>query len=720
MKKNEFLRRAPKRKTTNIVVDFLNWILPLLSLISGFWISTQWFARLMNYDPSVVGYPLFIIKKLHNYRLYHPGIYFLAFIKYAFKPGYGPYFSASIKPALIGFCITLFLIFFFAILRNLMQHSDNLYGTARWGNDKDLKKCGLLQELGMVCGQLQKANISAKVNNGSIKLTTHSNAKLICHSGKTNTLLVAPTRSGKGVSVIIPSLLNYPGSVIVFDPKGENWNITAGYRKQFSHVLKFSPLSKETIRFNPMDEIREGDSAYADANQIADILFTGDTKSGGDETAQFFSESAKNITTGVILHVRFCNKFKEKNLSTVLKIMAEAANEKSDDDGLQSALVDDLKNSEHESELIHELIVGCANQLTNNPKERASVFSTAFAKLQLFRDPLLANATSSSDFKISDFIESKSPISLYLTVPFAHIDRVSLVFRLLINFMLRKFSEGETSFGEIKLKNHLVFFLDEFPVLGYFPFIAKVMGILAGYGVTFLIVCQALNQIIDIYGQNHPFLDHCQTIIAFQPKKIEDAKMFSETIGKESVVHDSTSTSGRKFNIMLDNVNLSSQEVARDLINPDELIKMPLEQCLILSTGTPPYLGKKVVYFDDERFKDKAFLSVPVKREELLLECKDLPSNNGIDLNKKDKDKVNEIQKQKEIQKRNEARKRRQELFEPLPDENTPHFTDKPDPDLEVLIQMWSEIQEKEEAENQKILKANEKIEEDGAYDEAF
>ena len=270
--------------------------------------------------------------------------------------------------------------------------------------------------------------------------------------------------------------------------------------------------------------------------------------------------------------------------------------------------------------------------------------------------------------------------------------------------MLRKFSEGETQFGEIKLKIHLVFFLDEFPILGHFPFIAKVMGILAGYGVTFLIVCQSLNQIIDIYGQNHPFLDHCKNLIIFQPAKIEDAKMFSEAIGKESVIHDNVSTSGRKFSISLDNLNLSSQEIARDLMNPDELMKLPLNQCLIMNHGMPPYIGSKVVYYDDERFKGKVKLPVPVKREELLTECQTLPSNKEIDLIKKEKNYIDNIKKQR-IQKQEEKRileekKEKAEFLnylEPQPDEDEVHFSDPPDPDFTVLLQRLQEMETEEE-----------------------
>lgn len=650
MKQNEFLRDKPNRQNAkNSILDVLNLVIPITLVVIGFWWSTQLFAKYMKYDPRIVGSPIFIFKKLHNYKLYSPFVYILCFFKYAFKPGFGKYFYASILPGGICSILAIIIALIISAIRSALQRSVNLYGTARWGTEKDLKKYGYLEKLGMVLGQLYKATVDVKLTGGNTVLSTVKPADLVCHNGKTNTLLLAPTRSGKGVSVIIPSLLNYPGSVIVFDPKGENWNITSGFRSKFSYVMKFSPLSRDTIRFNPLAEIELNDYAYSQANQIADILYT--TEAKADSASEFFNATAKDFTTAVILHVRFCDKYKEKNLAQVLHCMSlvtDTTNKDEDAPDPVEALVQEMITTDHGSDELNTMIAAGANRLTKNEKERASVLSTAFSKLSLFEDPLLANATSSSDFKISDFIDSEKPISLYLTVPFAHIDRVSLVFRLIINFMLRKFSEGETQFGEIKLKNHLVFFLDEFPVLGAFPFIAKVMGILAGYGVTFLIVCQALNQIEDLYGQNHPFLDHCKSIVVYAPAKIEDAEKFTKSIGQESVVHDNLSSSGRKMSIALDNVSQGSQEVARNLLNADELLKLPANQCLILNQGMPPYIAKKISYYTDERFKDKANMPTLTTREQLLNEIQELPSNKGKDLLKQETQNVIEKARDKE------------------------------------------------------------------------
>jgi type IV secretion system protein VirD4 len=238
--------------------------------------------------------------------------------------------------------------------------------------------------------------------------------------------------------------------------------------------------------------------------------------------------------------------------------------------------------------------------------------------MRLFEDPNIAYVTGRSDFKLQDFYDSEAPLSLYLTVPFSDITRIAPVFKLLINFILNKFSRGEATYGELKLKNRILFLLDEFPVLGAFPFLSKTLGILAGYGINFYIVVQALNQIVDLYGQHHTFLDNCKTVCVYAPGKIEDAKIFTEMIGKESVVKESLSVSGSRYAVAFNNLNASSQEVARELMNPDELMKLPPTEALILNQGMPAYIAKKVVYYMDRRFKDKAYSRQTIKRHKRL------------------------------------------------------------------------------------------------------
>ena len=663
--KEEFSRLDPDSSKSFYWLAALNWLVPICLVITGLVITTQKFAPLMNYDPRVVGNPVFIFE--NGYRVYNPLIFIIGMMKFAFNEEYSYYFFQAIPATFICLSLAVILFVITSILVSAHQKNQHIHGTARYATRKDLKNYGMLQRHGVVCGELAEAKIPYKIDAEKASLTLHCKkpAPLVCHSGRTNTLMIAPTRSGKGVSTVIPTCLNYGiphkaydkktrkkivkgrGSMVIFDPKGENWAATAGYRSKFSKIIPFRPLdpNDDTAHYNPIWEIPDSPSeAFSWADTIGEIFFGGDNaKAASDGATQYFNNTARDIFSGVVLHVRFCKSipWKEKNLATVLHIFSSATNDDKKDGsaslppqkqgedggGPGGKMLEELISSDHGNDKIHQLIVEAANRSKiQTPKERASTYSTVFSKISLFQDPLLAQATAYSDFSVDDFITSKNGISLYLIVPYNHIKRISPVFRMIITFMIKKFSAGETNANEVKLKIPCLFLLDEFPVLGYFPDIALNAGILAGYGVTFFIVCQALNQIVDVYGENHPFLDHCKTIILYAPGSIKDARTFSESIGNRSVLLDNISASGSKFQAGFSSFSRSSQETSTTLINPDELMKLEFSRAIIMNQGMPPYKGKKVVYYEDPRFKNKAFLPIP-SMEWIRRQIKALPSN---------------------------------------------------------------------------------------------
>ena len=160
------------------------------------------------------------------------------------------------------------------------------------------------------------------------------------------------------------------------------------------------------------------------------------------------------------------------------------------------------------------------------------------------------------------------------------------------------------------------------------------MGLLTGYGMSFLVICQSLQQLIKLYGPNNSFLEHCKTWITYAPGDLNSAKTFSEVTGKESIWKGSVSTSGSKFSVGLSNLNLSGNEVERNLINPDEIMRLPPTDLLVFAHGMPPYHGRKVIYYLDSRFKHIANLPAPETRADLLEELPPAtsPRNPWLDL----------------------------------------------------------------------------------------
>lgn len=246
------------------------------------------------------------------------------------------------------------------------KEQSTAHGSARWAKERELVGAGLFQEHGVVLGKSKESG------------------KVIRHDGPEHILAIAPTRGGKGVGLVIPTLLDWQESAIVFDPKGENWHITSGYRSTLGTCLCFDPTSSSTTRFNPLSEIRKGELEVKDAQNIADIIVDPDGKL---ESRNHWQNAAHSLLVGTILHVVYsCER---KSLTAVLEFLTKpnSSFEKSLEEMLAS----------------HHLVVkSVAQEMVNkHVEERSGVLSTAISLLSIFRDPLVAQATDNHDFTIT-------------------------------------------------------------------------------------------------------------------------------------------------------------------------------------------------------------------------------------------------------------------------------------------------------------------------------
>ena len=684
MAKNEFRRETPKSNHRKLIYDLTTLLIPITLIVIGIFLSSQKFAELVSYDPRYCDRPIYILKHSYGkypagYPIFNPLVILITMFTNPFDQVAQNAISVAIIPGVACAIAGVVLWLVISVIRSVgINKNQKLYGTARWGNEKDLKKNGLCEDNGVVLCQQWSAVTEMTINSkGNKGLKVKKTAPLICHSGNSHTLMIAPTRSGKGVGSVTTTCISYRHSMIIFDPKGEIYNMTAGYRQKFSRVIKYSPVQKETACFNPLEEVELDENAFKDIGTILTNIFNSNDKKG-DSNSDFFDNNARDLLTGVIFHVLSARDAngnmlypkKERNISGVLRIFARAANG-TDEEGnplpAGEALLDEMIESKHldkngqESDYIHGIILDVAmSAKQQHEKVRSDIMQTVQSKLNLFRDPLIANSTSHSDFKLSDFYDSDVPITLYLTVPFGQIDRVAPVFKLLIDFILRRFSSGELRAGqkENTLKIPILFMLDEFPTLGKMDFLAKSMGVLAGLGMRFYVIVQMYTQILDLYGQHNTFMANCRYKIIYAPQEQSDCEMFSKMMGKESVRNDNMSVSGSRYAVALNNLNVSSQEVARDLMNPDELAKLPYTDCIVMAEGMPPYMGKKLAYYDDDRYRTKVYFEnqdtgevktgflPPYSQEEINREVAGLPSN----VKRREEEKVEEIQSKERIE----------------------------------------------------------------------
>jgi type IV secretion system protein VirD4 len=384
--------------------------------------ATQYLARTFAYAPEL-GEP---VASVGAARVYPP------FAWYTWQRHWGRYakkeFATSLAMAFGGLVVGLGLA-----LRirgtDATPKPTGAFGTARWATLRELKKARLLGDRGIVLGQTDEALIEQAPD---ARWVMKRRGRLLRYDGDGHTCVIANTRAGKGITVVVPTLLSYTdGSVLIHDPKGENWNITAAWRSKFSHCLRFEPTAEHSVRFNPLLEIRPAPLDVRDAQNIAEILVN--PASMTDEQKDHWKLTGHAFLVGVILHVLYAEK--DKSIAGVLHVLTDPER------SFQELLLAMLQ-TRHLPTGPHPTVAGAARAMIDrSDRERASVKSTATSFLEIYRDPLIAANTSESDFRIADIMCGQAPVSLYFVVPQSDEERIRPVVRLMLNVIGRRLTE---------------------------------------------------------------------------------------------------------------------------------------------------------------------------------------------------------------------------------------------------------------------------------------
>jgi type IV secretion system protein VirD4 len=471
------------------------------------------------------------------------------------------------------------------------------HGSARWASDGDLAKSGLLEPNGVVLCQTAEARYSSKAEPSGTRWVMKRPGRLVRHDGPEHVFVFAPTRSGKGIGIVIPTLLSWNRSVIVYDIKKELWAATAGWRRRFSHCWRFEPTATDSVRFNPLLEIRRGLSEVKDAQNVADILVD---PQGSSERRDHWQQTAHTLLVGAILHVLYAEP--DKSLAGVAAFLADPAR-------TQEVILGCMLTARHTPDGPHPVVAQTAREMLNKSEnELSGVFSTAMTCLALYADPVIAANTSASDFRIADLMDLDSPVSLYLVVPPSDIDRTRPLIRLMLNQIGRRLTE-RLEFHGTAYKHRLLLLLDEFPSLGRLAFFEAELPYLAGYGIKCFLIAQSLNQIEKAYGANNAILDNCHVRVTYNALDERTARRISDLLGQGTLTRRQRSYSGAYS--WLSKVSHSEQEVGRALLMPDEILRLPFDEALLMVGGLPPYHAKKIMYYLDERFRGRAWQKTP-------------------------------------------------------------------------------------------------------------
>ena len=402
-------------------------------------------------------------------------------------------------------------------------------------------------------------------------------------------------RSGKGVGLVIPTLLSWTDSAVIHDIKGENWQLTSGWRSTFSHCLLFDPTNAESAKYNPLLEVRKGQNEVRDVQNIADILVDPE---GMLERRNHWEKTAHSLLVGAILHVLYAQK--DKTLSGVAGFLSDP---KRSFEKTLRAMMTTNHLGDSQKVCVHPVVAQAARELLNkSDNERSGVLSTAMSFLGLYRDPTVAQVTSKCDWRISDLMDADKPVSLYLVIPPSDISRTKPLVRLILNQIGRRLTEELVVSGDNKPKRQLLLMLDEFPALGRLDFFESSLAFMAGYGLRAFLISQSLNQIEKAYGPNNSILDNCHVRVAFATNDERTAKRLSDAIGSTTEMRAMRNYAGHRLAPWLSHVMVSRQETARQLITPGEIMQLPATEELILLSGFSPIKAQKVRYYSDKNF----------------------------------------------------------------------------------------------------------------------
>jgi type IV secretion system protein VirD4 len=406
---------------------------------------------------------------------------------------------------------------------------------------------------------------------------------------------------------VIPTLLSWRHSVVVNDIKGENWAVTAGFRKALGHtVLKFDPTSTDgsSVRYNPLEEIRlRSDFEIMDVQNIATMIVDPDGKGMADHWAK----TGYALLVGAILHVLYSEK--DRTLRGVASFLSCPSRDVEQTMNL-------MLSTPHLGSSPHPVIAESARELINKSEnERSGVISTAMSFLSLYRDPVIANVTAVSDFRISDLMNHETPVSLFLIMPPSDKDRLKPLIRLILNQIVRQLTEKMEFYDGRALANYkhrLLLLIDEFPALGRLDVMQEALAFIAGYGIKAFLITQDLSQLYAAYGKDEAIISNCHIRLAFAPNKIETAELLSKMTGTSTVTLQQESFSGKRFDFMLGNTSHSMHYFGRSLLTPDEVMRLPKDVALVFVAGNAPILGKKIRYFEDRVFSARSQLPCPL------------------------------------------------------------------------------------------------------------
>lgn len=478
------------------------------------------------------------------------------------------------------------------------------HGSARFATDADLAAADLQSGEGLVLGSVAR--------RGRPRTLTD-------RSGQ-HALLVMPPGAGKTTGPIATSLLNTPDhSALVLDPKGELFELTAGWRASQGHrVIRFAPHGGATERWNPVDEIPRGDREVAALAALAENLVSYPAEVQADN---HWTTAARSLLRCLLLHEIYSHD--GPSLLTARNLLAS----RTGSDGLD-ALFAELETAVHDPHdryrwqgddgftRTHPEVARLARSFgATPPRERGSIVSTLNRFLDLWGDPRVAGATAASEWDLSVLTDPEQPATVYVTAPFNELARLAPLLRILVALLVHRLTDDSAPYRDVAAggRRRVLLVLDEFATLGRLPLLEEVLAFLRGYGVTALLAVQDLGQLYRLYSRNETFSGTCGIHLAAASANLTTRGEFSRRAGESTAVYAKRAQTGTTFNRR---TTYSQAEVRRPLLTEGEVGSLPPDRLLIIKAGHPAIVARKLPYWQHHALARRASIAPPERPPE--------------------------------------------------------------------------------------------------------
>lgn len=438
------------------------------------------------------------------------------------------------------------------------------HGSQRWAAERDLRTANLLSpKPALILGKYKKQLVGPPPD------------------AEWHSILIGGSGTGKTTCGIIPTILNFPGSAVILDIKGEISRATWQERSQLGPIIEIAPAKEDTYRYDPIAACDDTPEGIVECAELARALIPDPPQGGGNE--KWVVDGAR----GLVSALAYITGVQRQSLTDLAQLVTVQ--------GRHVAKI--LK------QLDNKVVLSYAQTFLTNESDKTGGYYISKANdylLPFSLDESIQRLTTPVLGKTFDFgmlNDPEKPCTVYLQVPEEKVKQYSDLWRLFFVQLLQHLQRrGEGA------QPHILVAIDEFPQLGKMDQLPEMFATLRSRNVHVLLAGQSIADVDDKYGPvvRRRIIDSCNYVSIFGATDPESQKYLSEMLGKQTIITRSggTSDSSQKLSMTggSKGQNDNWQETGRELLRPEELRDLG-DHVIVVSRQTYPAKLTKTPFF---------------------------------------------------------------------------------------------------------------------------